>query len=30
MYKELKKTIINWFFDGNAPYYDRWLERNWR
>lgn len=28
--KDFYNSIINWFFDGNAPYYDRWLERNWR
>lgn len=28
--EDFYNSIINWFFDGNAPYYDRWLERNWR
>ena len=28
--EDFYNSIINWFFDGNAPYYDRWLEKNWR
>jgi len=23
-------SIVSWFFDGNAPYYNNWLEKNWR
>lgn len=23
-------SMIDWFFDGNAPYYDIWLKMNWR
>ena len=23
-------SMRNWWDDGNAPYYDSWLERNWR
>lgn len=22
-------SMVNWFFDGNAPYYDSWLRKNW-
>ena len=23
-------SMVNWFFDGNAPYYENWLIKNWR
>ena len=22
-------SMVQWFFDGNAPYYDSWLRKNW-
>lgn len=22
-------SMVNWFFDGNAPYYENWLKKNW-
>ena len=22
-------SVYNWFFDGNAPYYDNYLKKNW-
>lgn len=28
--EDFYNSIISWFFDGNAPYYDSWLEKNWR
>lgn len=28
--EDFYNSMIGWFFDGNAPYYDNWLERNWR
>lgn len=28
--EDFYNSMINWFFDGNAPYYDNWLEKNWR
>lgn len=28
--EDFYNSIINWFFDGNAPYYDSWLKMNWR
>jgi len=28
--EDFYNSMVSWFFDGNAPYYDSWLEKNWR
>lgn len=28
--EDFYNSMIGWFFDGNAPYYDNWLRKNWR
>lgn len=27
--EDFYNSMIGWFFDGNAPYYDSWLRKNW-
>lgn len=27
--EDFYNSMINWFFDGNAPYYNSWLKKNW-
>lgn len=27
--EDFYSSMISWFFDGNAPYYENWLKDNW-